>query len=160
MTDIRLADLNNPQDAKALINLLSQYALDPMGGAKALPEYTHENLVKTLLKRQNFIFILALDNNRAVGLCNCFEGFSTFACQSLLNIHDVYVDKNYRGQGIARSMMQLAEQQARDKGYCKVTLEVLTNNESAKKSYRALGFQPYQLDQRFGQAEFWQKLIP
>lgn len=160
MLDIREADLNDPGDARALLDLLGQYAIDPLGGGKALPDYTQKNLVEALLKRQDCIIILAYDNKKAVGLCNCFEGFSTFACKPLINIHDVYVDEKYRGLGIAGRMMQKAEQLARDKGYCKVTLEVLAHNESAKKSYRASGYRPYRLEQQFGQAEFWQKLIP
>jgi hypothetical protein len=56
-------------------------------------------------------------------------------------------------------MMAYAEQLARDKGCCKVTLEVLTNNMAAKTAYQAAGYAPYQLDAEFGQAEFWQKPI-
>lgn len=160
MIDIRIADLHNDKDANDLLELLGQYAQHPMGGGHALPEFTQNNLVDTLLSRLDCVVILAYHNDRAVGLCNCFEGFSTFACKPLLNIHDVYVADSYRGQGIAGSMMQKAEQLATARGYCKLTLEVLTHNESAKKSYRSLGYQPYRLNEQFGQAEFWQKLIP
>ena len=159
MLDIRVADLNVAEDAQALLDLLGEYALDPMGGGQPLPDYTKQNLVTELLNRADCIVILAYDNQRAVGLCNCFEGFSTFACKSLLNIHDVFVQVSYRGRGIAGRMLQKAEQLARNKDYCKVTLEVLTGNESARKSYRAAGYHPYQLDEQFGQAEFWQKKL-
>ena len=35
--DIINGDLANPAHAQALVHLLSEYALDPMGGGKALP---------------------------------------------------------------------------------------------------------------------------
>lgn len=160
MIRIHMADLHRQEDANAVLDLLSQYAADPMGGGQPLPEYTHENLITALSIRQDCIVVLAYHENRAVGLCNCFEGFSTFACHPLLNIHDVFVTQHYRGQGIASQMMQKAEQVAKDRGCCKLTLEVLANNESAKKAYTALGYKPYELDKQFGQAEFWQKPLP
>lgn len=159
MIDIRVADLSDPGDANALLGLMAQYALDPMGGGQPLSAYTQQNLVSVLLQRQDYTVILAYDNNRAVGVCNCFEGFSTFACKPLINIHDVFVEQHYRGHGIAGRMLQMVEQLARKKGYCKVTLEVLAHNDAARKCYRASGYQPFQLDPEFGKAEFWQKLI-
>lgn len=159
MIDIHIADLNKPGHAEALTDLLDRYAQHPMGGRKHLPEFTVRKLAPTLAQRNDCTVILAYDGNLAVGLCNCFDTFSTFACKPILNIHDVYVKKTYRGQGIAALMMQKAEQIAQDKGCCKITLEVLKNNEAAKVSYRASGYAPYQLDPQFGQAEFWQKPI-
>lgn len=160
MIDIHVADLSDPNQAGAVVTLLDRYAKHPMGGGQPLSEFTRKNLTKTLARRSDCTIILAFDKNTAVGLCNCFECFSTFACRPILNIHDVYVDENYRGQGIAPKMMQYAEQIALENGCCKITLEVLTNNEAAKASYLASGYAPYQLDAQFGQAEFWQKTIP
>ena len=34
----------------------------------------------------------------AVGLVNCIEGFSTFACRPLVNVHDVVVRESHRGR--------------------------------------------------------------
>jgi ribosomal protein S18 acetylase RimI-like enzyme len=159
MIEIEIADLSNPEHTRAIVSLLQQYALHPMGGGESLPEYTLKNLPEALASRNDCTVILAWDGATAIGLCNCFECFSTFACKPILNIHDVYVSDGYRGQGVASRMMQKAEQFARAKGCCKLTLEVLTHNDSAKACYRASGYQPYQLDSEFGQAEFWQKPI-
>lgn len=151
------ADLTDPIQAEAIITLLNRYAQHPMGGGEPLSKFTQQNLTSTLAQRTDCTIILAYDENKAIGLCNCFECFSTFACKPILNIHDVYVEDGYRGQGIAPQMMQFAEQIARQNGCCKITLEVLTNNEAAKASYSASGYAPYQLDAQFGRAEFWQK---
>lgn len=157
MIQFKLADLSNPQQANAIVELLDQYAQHPMGGSEALPDFTRKNLISTLKTRKECTIILAYDGNEAIGLCNCFEAFSTFACKPLLNIHDLYVAEAYRNRGIAKQMMQKAEQVAAEKNCCKMTLEVLTKNEAARKSYRASGYRPYQLDEQFGVAEFWQK---
>lgn len=157
MLDIKFADPGNPVDANAIVSLLNDYAQHPMGGGKALSEYTLKHLTQKLAARDDCVIILAVDSGKAVGLCNCFEGFSTFASKPLLNIHDVYVSASHRGLGIAAQMMAKAEQAARQRGCCKMTLEVLSKNEQARASYRASGYLPYQLDDQFGYAEFWQK---
>lgn len=159
MIHIELADLSNPEQAKAIIELLDQYAQHPMGGGNKLPDNTRQNLIAILKTRSECNIFLAYDDKQAIGLCNCFEAFSTFACKPLLNIHDLYVAEAYRQRGIGKQLMQHAEQLGRDNGCYKMTLEVLSKNEAAKKSYRASGYQPYQLDEKFGQAEFWQKLL-
>ncbi len=156
-TEVILADLTDPMQGQAIIDLLNQYAKHPMGGGQALPEYSKQHLITSLSKRSDCHIILARANGQWAGLCNCFEAFSTFACKPILNIHDVYVADGYRGQGIATRMMQYAEALARELGCCKLTLEVLSENQAAKKSYRASGYEPYRLDENFGQAEFWQK---
>ena len=157
MISVSIATLDNPLQAKALVELLDAYAHHPMGGGKGLSDYARANLAANLAQRDDVVVILAFDKDTAIGLCNCIEGFSTFACRPLLNIHDVYVAEDYRGQGVAQKMMQLAEQIARNRGCCKMTLEVLNDNTAAKASYRASGYRPYQLDDRFGAAEFWEK---
>lgn len=159
MIDIRIADLSDPAQGQAIVSLLDQYARHPMGGGETLPEYTRNNLAAALQARTDCTVILAYDGDTPIGLCNCFECFSTFACQPILNIHDVYVADGYRGKGVAPLMMQKAEQVARANGCCKLTLEVLTHNAAAKASYSASGYAPYRLDEQFGQAEFWQKSL-
>ncbi len=159
MIQIKQADLSNSEQANAVIELLNEYALHPMGGGEALTEFTRNNLIATLQSRKECSIFLAYDENIAIGLCNCFEAFSTFACKPLLNIHDLFVKESYRKQGIARQLMQKAEQLARHNGCCKMTLEVLSKNEAAKNSYLASGYKPYQLNEQFGNAEFWQKSL-
>ena len=48
----------------------------------------------------------------AVGLIDCFAGFSTFAAKPLLNVHDIVVHASRRGQGIAQALLAWAGQRA------------------------------------------------
>ncbi len=157
--DILEADLTNPEHAKALVYLLNQYAQDPMGGAEELSEYTKQNLVAEIQKRDAVHVVLAFVDNVPAGLINVIEGFSTFACKPLLNIHDVMVDEPYRGQGLSRKMFEKVEQLANDLGCCKLTLEVLDNNTVAKTAYKNFGFEGYQLVPECGQAIFMEKKL-
>ena len=54
---------------------------------------------------------------------------------------------------------ELVERLARERGCCKVTLEVLEGNTSAQAAYRRAGFEGYQLDPLMGRAMFWQKWL-
>ena len=153
------ADLATPAHAAALIGLLDAYAQDPMGGGRPLSQFVRANLARELQQRPGGTVLLAYAGAAPVGLTICMAGFSTFACQPLLNVHDIVVLPGHRCQGIARRMLERAEQIARRQGCCKLTLEVLEGNRGAQTVYSAAGFAPYQLDPQAGRALFWQKVL-
>ncbi|MDB5894127.1 MAG: family N-acetyltransferase, partial [Rhodoferax sp.] len=143
----------------ALVHLLDAYAIDPAGGGHALSAYTRGHLAAALAARSDAYSVLAYDAGLPVGLVNCFEGFSTFACRPLVNVHDVAVLPAYRGRGVGAQMLGLVEQIARERGACKLTLEVLQGNQGAGRLYERLGFADYQLDPAMGHARFMQKWL-
>lgn len=164
MITIIRARLINPDHAAALMRLMDEYASGLTGGGTPLNAYTRAHLVATLRTRPGAHSLLAIkrDNNgeeNFVGLLNAFEGFSTFACKPLLNIHDVVVTESERGQGIGKRLMQAAEDLAHELGCCKLTLEVLEGNSKAQAAYKSLGYAGYELKPEMGKALFWQKTL-
>jgi GNAT superfamily N-acetyltransferase len=159
MIDIVEADLSLPAHAEAMVQLMDQYALDPMGGGQGLSSYAKANLPAELAKRKLAHVILAFVDSQPAGLVVCLEGFSTFACKPLLNIHDVMVAPPYRGRGLSRLLFQKVESIALDLGCCKLTLEVLEGNHIAQSAYKAFGFGGYELDPEMGKALFWEKKL-
>ena len=157
--NIFLADYENPQQGEDLVMLLDAYAKDPMGGGEGLSEHIKQELVKTLAKRNDVFTILCYVDDEPAGLINCIEGFSTFNCKPVMNIHDVTVLDKFRGQGLSTKMLDEVEALASFRGCCKLTLEVLEGNEVAKKSYQKFGFSGYELDPKLGKAMFWEKKI-
>lgn len=156
---VRLADYASPSDARAVVDLLDAYARDPAGGGEPLSAYAREHLVAELAARPQAFSILAFDGDQAVGLVNCIEGFSTFQCKPLVNVHDVAVLASHRGRGVAAQMLHAAEAVAVQRGAVKMTLEVLSGNAPALALYRRLGYAGYQLDPAMGTAGFMQKWI-
>ncbi len=154
------ADYGNHEHARALLLLLDAYAQDLAGGAAPLSDFAKTHLVKELAARPQAFSVLAFDDAQPVGLVNCIEGFSTFACRPLVNIHDVVVLASHRGQRVGEQMLELVDQMARERGACKLTLEVLQGNASAIKLYERVGFAGYQLDPAMGQAQYFQKWLP
>lgn len=161
MTGERLfiADLENPEHGRAVVGLLDAYARDEMGGGTGLSEFARANLISGLRARPHTLAILAFVDGEPAGLAICVEGFSTFACRPLLNIHDMVVAAPFRGRGLSRRLLAQVERVARARGCCKLTLEVLAGNTVAQNAYRSFGFSGYELDPRLGQAWFWEKVL-
>ena len=157
--NVIVADYANKQHAKDIVLLLNRYASDPAGGGKELNNYTKENLVKELAKLPFAFSLLCYVEDVPAGLVNCFTLFSTFKCQPLINIHDLVVDRHYRRQGISQLLLSEVEKIAREKGACKITLEVLEKNDAAKNSYAKFGFVGYELDPQYGKAIFLEKTL-
>lgn len=153
------ADLTDAQHANAVVFLLNSYANSPEGGGKPLPEEVQRNLAGTLQQRSEATVVLAFEEDTPAGLVICLEGFSTFSCKPLLNIHDVFVASGYRGQGLARRLFDHVETIAKARGCCKLTLEVLEGNERARAAYTKFGFAGYELDPEMGRALFWEKKL-
>jgi ribosomal protein S18 acetylase RimI-like enzyme len=83
-----------------------------------------------------------VDVDAAVGLANCFEAYRTFKAQPLINIHDLAVHPSARGRGVGQALMNAVEQEGKMRGACKITLEVLSGNTIAMKSYERFGYCP------------------
>jgi ribosomal protein S18 acetylase RimI-like enzyme len=159
MIEVVRARYDNPAHAAALLDLLDAYARDPAGGGEALVDFALDNLIAELAARPFMFSVLAFDGDVPVGLVNAIEGFSTFACRPLVNVHDVVVAPSHRGRGIAAELFAEVEAIARERGACKLTLEVLDGNASARALYQRLGFAAYQLDPAMGHAQFLQKWL-
>ncbi|MCB1874558.1 MAG: GNAT family N-acetyltransferase [Chromatiales bacterium] len=153
------ADYGSPVQAEQIARLLDEYARDPMGGGEPLPAQVRSTIVAALAATPGAFSILAYRGGRAIGLVNALQGLSSFKAMPLINIHDVYVHADHRGLGVARKMLAEVEAVARERGCCKLTLEVLEGNRPAAEAYRAFGFDAYELDPVHGKALFWQKKL-
>lgn len=138
---IREADLTDPADARGLVEVLDSYALDDMGVRQPLAADIRERIAPGLRAHPTTLVLLAVVDGRIVGIAVCFFGFSTFRARPLLNIHDLAVLPEFRGQGIGGLLLGEVEKRARQRGCCKLTLEVRTDNQRACGLYECLGFE-------------------
>jgi ribosomal protein S18 acetylase RimI-like enzyme len=151
------ASYSNPIHAEAICLVLDHYAQDPMGGGHPLTADVLQQLPGELAKRPHAFSVLAFVNGEPAGLVNCFEGFSTFACRPLVNVHDVAVVDKFRGLGLSQKMLHKVEDIARQRGCCKITLEVLEGNDVAQAAYAKFGFSAGMFDPAHGRMMFWTK---
>jgi ribosomal protein S18 acetylase RimI-like enzyme len=151
------ADLNLPEHQRAVVELIDAYAGDPMGNGRPLADEVRRALIPGLQQHPTTVIFLAYAGEKAIGIAVCFLGFSTFAARPLINIHDLAVLPAHRGQGIGRLLLDEVGRKARDLGCCKLTLEVLENNHTAKRLYESAGFAQAAYQQEAGGALFYSK---
>jgi ribosomal protein S18 acetylase RimI-like enzyme len=152
-----IADFKNPEHGKDILYLLNEYAKDPLGGSEPISDFARDNLLGALAEIPGAFSVLCYIGSTPAGLANCFQGFSTFKCKPLINIHDIVVIEEYRGRGISQAIMETIESVAIQRQCCKLTLEVLEGNQNAISAYKKFGFIPYELDNKYGRASFWEK---
>jgi len=163
--EIKEADLNSPLDQRAILEMVNAYAMDPMGNGAPLSAEVRAALIPGLRKHPTTLIFLAWEKGngdegpRAVGIAVCFLGFSTFAARPLVNIHDLSVLSTYRGKGIGRMLLAEVERNARSRGCCKLTLEVLENNVGARRLYEDVGFARATYQEAAGAALFLAKQL-
>lgn len=150
---LKLADLEKDEHSRYIIALVNEYRCDPMGGSLgAIAKDSEQELLHGLRGHPSSVVYFVCHNDTVAGMAVCFVGFSTFKAKRLLNIHDLILFKDYRNKGIGTWFLKRIAEEVSKIGYCKLTLEVRTDNESAKKVYRKAGFSPCH-----DPMEFWVK---
>lgn len=96
---------------------------------------------------------------RAVGLATCFVGFSTFRASPLVNLHDLVVHTDFRGQGIGGRLIDKVTEYAIANNYCAVTLEVRSDNR-ALNLYARKGFQGLKSEGQSDSMHFGKLVLP
>lgn len=154
------ADLTNSLHQAAVVEMTNAYCLDPMANGRPLAREVREQLVAGLREHaaDYRLILLAFHSDRPVGIATCFRGFSTFSARPLMNVHDLSVIPEYRGRGVGRCLLEAVEVAARQRGCCKMTLEVLEHNP-ARRLYEAAGFKPAEYNGAAGQALFLTKSL-
>ena len=82
-------------------------------------------------------FFMAKRGYRTVGMCSVVKCFSTFACSDTGVFDDFYIEPVFRGKGIARKLVQAAQDWSRDNGLASLTVCCAPCDEGM---YQALGF--------------------
>ncbi len=136
---IVVADYQNQKHADEVVRLTDMYAQDPMGMDGPLPNATKIRLIDKLKELPHVFTLLAMKDDSAIGIANCFIGFSTFEAQKLINIHDLAVDPEWRGVGVGKQLLRGVQKKAKKLDCCRITLEVRSDNP-AKDLYERFGF--------------------
>ena len=146
--DVIRVNYSNSRHSKDLCRLLHLYAEHETGTGAAISPGFFDALPDLLDKFPTSLSVLAYRGDDAIGLVNAFFGFSTFMQKRLVNVHDVMVIPEQRGRGVAGRMLHEIERIAREHDCCRITLEVLDSNLSARSAYAKLGFSqtPYHPD--------------
>lgn len=130
-------DLARDDHVAEAVELVAQFA-EELGAPLDWP--TKLAMPNLFLRREAIIF-LARQKEKAVGVAVCQRTIITFQGSEALNIHDLFVSESARGSGVGKRLLEHIIAHARSLGCVRVTLEVDTENQSARHFYRSNGFQ-------------------
>lgn len=90
------------------------------------------------------VFLVAVRDNRTIAfLVGTVEReIPIYTLAEFGFIHDLWVEPDYRNEGIARQMVMLAIERFRAIGVSQVRLDTAADNEIARALFRACGFRP------------------
>jgi len=157
---VREADLADPGQAAALVEMLDAYMRDPMQAGSPPSTQVKRELIRGLRAHPACYVFFALRGEKPIGFAICFLGFSTFMARPLINIHDIFVQGSDRGVGIGKLILDRIEAQARSLNGCAITLEVREDNHRARGLYRKFGFERAEVGSQRVPMEFWRKGLP
>lgn len=95
-------------------------------------------LSERITKNESIIYIAYVEEN-AIGFMQLFPIFSSVSMEPMFLLNDLYIEKNYRGQGIGTALIDKGKELCKENNYKGLALQTETTNP-AQKLYEAVGF--------------------
>ncbi|WP_317196550.1 MULTISPECIES: GNAT family N-acetyltransferase [unclassified Pedobacter] len=147
MSNIRIKQIDLTE-TNLVVGLLNQYRIfynqfSDIGMAKAF-------LDERLQHNESIIFV-ATDSNtqQAIGFTQLYPKYSSVRLTKNWILNDLYVDENYRKQGIGEKLIKAAMGFAKTQGATFVQLETAVDNYTAQHLYESIGFVKQENDSEF-----------
>ncbi|MDQ2049044.1 GNAT family N-acetyltransferase [Natronolimnohabitans sp. A-GB9] len=141
-------ELARPSDLEAVTELWVRLARDQRSHDSVIrADANRETMRETLAAHQvNDGLLVARDAGRIVG----FASFSLERGSLELDttrglLSNIYVEAAYRDQGLGAALLEAAEAELADQGADAVVLEVMAENEAARRFYEHRGYETYRV---------------
>ena len=133
----QIQQADNPYLMQLVRAGLKQHGLDIPGTAYFDPhlDRLYEYYMAEPAKRNYFVAVN--EDGRVVGGGGVDEFTNLEGCAELQKL---YVDADYRGQGIASRIIDMVEKEARRLGYERIYIETHSNLQDATRLYEKLGY--------------------
>jgi len=133
-------------EANLVVSLFNQYRIfygkfSDLGMAKAFIDARLEN-------NESVIFV-ALAGDQPVGFTQLYPKYSSARLTKNWILNDLFVDNEYRKQGIGEKLIKKAMDFAKTQGSTFVQLETAVDNFTAQSLYEAIGFKKQEPDNEF-----------
>lgn len=103
---------------------------------------TEETLMESIFKNNRANALILEVDNKKIGYCIYFYNFSTFIGRSGIYIEDIFIKKEYRGNGFGREIFKFLAKKAKEEGCKRIEWACLDWNEPSIKFYKSLGAVP------------------
>lgn len=124
-------------DSEILDKLLTKLILDERKYDKSIDEsFKVNNFYKNVLGENNIIYLCEV-NNEVIGYVYSIIKEDTAIIDAL------YVEKYFRNQKVGTKLLKEMIKVIHEKRINKILINVMSNNDVAKKFYISLGFKPF-----------------
>jgi GNAT superfamily N-acetyltransferase len=96
-------------------------------------------LQERLEKSDSTIFV-ANNDGQIVGFTQLYPSFSSVSMKRIWILNDLFVRETDRNKGVAKLLMNVAADFARETGAIRIILSTQTSNSSAQVLYESLGY--------------------
>ena len=94
--------------------------------------------IKKLLKQNRYILLVAYDNEKAVGMAGI--NFNYLLCSGdFAQISNIYTLPEFRGEGVARSLLTRVEEIAKKHNCTQIALYTYLENKLSAELYKKMG---------------------
>jgi ribosomal protein S18 acetylase RimI-like enzyme len=126
-------------DVEALLPLFNAYR--DFYKQEPQPERARAFLRENLMRNRSTIFIAVNESGKAVGFTQLYPTVSSLSMAPVVYLSDLFVDDQYRKNGIAKLLMKAAEKFALEFGAVAIDLQTAHTNTKAQKLYESLGYE-------------------
>jgi GNAT superfamily N-acetyltransferase len=99
-----------------------------------------ERFLSDRVRKNESVIFIAVINNQIVGFTQLYPIFSSLAMKRSWLLNDLYVLEKFRGEGIAKQLLERSKQLARETGSAGLLLETEKTNIIGNELYPASGF--------------------
>lgn len=133
-------------EANLVVGLFNQYRIfygkfSDLGMAKAF--------IDARLEHNESVIFVALDENKPVGFTQLYPKYSSVRLVKNWILNDLFVDPQYRKQGIGEALIKTVMDFAKGQGAAYVQLETAVDNFIAQSLYEQIGFVKQGPDEEF-----------
>lgn len=108
-----------------------------------------ERFIRERLDNNESVIYVAMDGNKPVGFTQLYPKYSSMRAVKNWILNDLYVDAEYRKQGIGAMLIKQAAAFAKTSGSTFIQLETAVDNYIAQSLYAGLGFIKQAPDEEF-----------
>ncbi|MEX0706707.1 MAG: GNAT family N-acetyltransferase [Woeseia sp.] len=126
------------QHVDEVANLFDQYRQFYKKSAE--PEGCRRFIAERLANDESVIFAAKLADGLMAGFTQLYHSFCSVEMADLIYLYDLFVVPEARRQGVAKALMDAAQQHAIRRGASRLQLETATDNRAAQALYEGLGW--------------------
>jgi ribosomal protein S18 acetylase RimI-like enzyme len=127
----------HPEHLEEVSKLFDQYRMFYKSSSDR--EAAKQFLRERFEKGDSTIFV-ARHAEQIVGFTQLYPSFSSVSMKRIWILNDLFIDENYRRNGVAQSLMRTAENFARETGAVRMVLATQMSNVAAQSLYELRGY--------------------